>query len=284
MRIPALLLSSLFLLPAAPVLYAQDAGGQGDGVQIVASSDWDRVLALYKHSQGGAERFDGLRTISFDFTPAIVNEEGEEVKASMRHMTVLMRPDADEQEVRTVRIESEIAVPGSAEGETIKTVSLVTSQSVLVWAQGEDGEYTPVEARELKAAAVFDAKSIWAQLDLILYPDHPDLRCTFSGVMTRDSKRYAAVEAEFRPGRQVPEPARLYFSAVSSLVERIDVFDPKTHLRTGTTYLEEYKDHDGVKVPHYFRFIDRRARPLGSWRLDDLKLNPTLPDKAFTKP
>lgn len=284
MRIPALLFSSLILLPVATVSLAQDTGGKREDVQIVTSSDWDRVLALYKHSQGGAERFDGVRVVAFDFTPAIVNEEGVEEEAGTRHVVVLIRPDANEQEVRTMRIESEIPVPGGAEGETAKIVSLVTAQTVLVWSETAEGDYVPVDARELKAAAVFDAKGIWAQLDLLLYPDNQDLRCTFSGVMTRDAKRYAAVEAEFRPGRQVLEPARLYFSAVSSLVERIDVFDPKTHLRTATTYLEEYTDHDGVKVPHYLRFVDRRARPLGSWRLSNIELNPKLTEQVFTKP
>lgn len=285
MRIPALLLSALLLASAVPAALAQDGVDKRDDVKIQTSSDWERVLALYKHSQGGAERFDGLRTLSFDFTPSIVNEDGEEVASATRHVTYLIRPNEDDQEVRAMRIENEVPVPAEDGTESkIKTVSIVTSEWVKVWREASDGSYTEVEARELQAAAVFDAKGLWAQLDLILFPDTRDLRCTFSGVLTRDSKRYAAVEAEFRPGRQVPEPARLYFSAVSSLIERIDVFDPKTHLRTATTYLEEYKDHDGIKVPELLRLVDRRGRPLGAWRFANVKLNPDLSESVFEKP
>ena len=282
MRTPLILLSALLFATAVPAAVAQGQGGKKGDVEIVATSDWDRVVALYKHSQGGAERFDGLRTLSFDFTPAIYNEAGEEVPMTTRHITYLMRPDADEQEIRAMRIETEIAMPG--EDEAAKIVSIVTPESVTVWTEDGQGGYTEVEARELQAAAVFDAQGLWAQLDLLLYPDTRDLRCTVSGPMTRNSKRYMAVEAEFRPGRKVPEPARLYFSAVSSLIERVDVFDPKTRLRTATTYLEDYKDHDGIKFPHYLRFVDRAGKPLGSWRFADVEMNPKLPADNFKKP
>jgi len=284
MRIPALLFSALLLTSTAPATFAQDSGGKRDDVKVMTSSDWERVMALYKHSQGGAERFDGLKTLSFDFTPVIINEEGEEMPSATRHITYLMRPNADDQEVRSMRIETEVPIQGESGEEKIKTVSFVTALSVKVFTEDATGAYSEVEARELQAAAVFDAKGLWAQLDLILYPDSRDLRCTFSGVLTRDSKRYAAVEAEFRPGREVPEPARLYFSAVSSLVERIDVFDPKTHLRTGTTYLEQYKDHDGIKFPEQFRFVDRRGKALAFWRFANVKMNPVLPETQFQKP
>jgi hypothetical protein len=283
MRASAILLS-LLLASTAIAAPLQDKSGKRDDVKVMASSDWDRVIALYKHAQGGAERFDGLRSLSFDFTPALFDEEGNEVPMATRHISYLIRPNTDEQERRVMRSESEITVPGSGSDEKTKIISIVTASSVEVWTEDGEGGFVPVEAKELQALAVFDAKGLWAQLDLILYPDIADLRCSVTGVMTRDSKRYMGVEAEFRPGRQVPEPTRLYFSAVSSLIERIDVFDPKTHLRTATTYLEGYKDHDGIKFPGYLSMIDRRSNKLGTWRFDNVKMNPELPEGYFVKP
>lgn len=285
MRIPAIILSAALIVSTGVLVQAQDGQKPRKDVDIVASSDLTRLVMIHKQAQGGAERYDGVRTISFDYTPSRIDEKGEEVFANTRHIIVSVRVNDDDQELRTVRIESEIEVPGESEGTKVKIVSLVKADgSVQVWNEAVDGTYNVVETKELKRNAHFDAQSVFAQLDLLMVLDSKDLRCSFTGIFTRDSKRYAAVEAEFRPGRAVPEPSRLYFSSKTSLIERIDVFNAKTHLRQSSSYVENYKDHDGFKFPEKLRFVNRKGEPLGGWRMENVKLNPTLAENCFSKP
>ena len=278
-----LLRTSLLLLAAALPLAAQDpAGDQPEGPQVVASSDLDVVLSLYKVAHGGAERYDDLRTIAFDYTPSIFDPEGEELRAPVQRISVLFRPDLDEQEQRTVRLEQEVEL-GEGLG-TVKTVSIVTGNDIRVWTEAEDGSWSRSELAELERAAGFHATVLLTNLDLLYWTDSKEIRCRFGGVLRRDGRDYAAVEAEFKPERSVPEPARLYFSGVSSLIERIDAFDPKLRMRIGTVHVEGYEDHGGIKFPGLFRQVDRKGKPIGNWYLDEVSLNGEFEEAFWQKP
>lgn len=288
MRIPAIFLpAALFASLALSGPMASGQTGQSDrkDVDIVASSDLKLLFSIHKQSQGGAERYDGIRTITFDYTPSKFDEKGKEIMASTRRISMTVRVNADNQELRCVRIDSKIEVPGEAAGSMVNIVSLVTEDgAVKVWSQAEDGSYIPVEAKELKMNAQFDALSMFSQLDLFLFLDTPDIRCTFTGALTRDSKRYVAIETSFRPGRGVAEPSRLYFDSKSSLIERIDVFHPDSNMRLSTTLVEDYTDHKGFKFPGRLRTLNRKGTPVGGWRMENVELNPKLSETHFAKP
>ncbi|MDF1800211.1 MAG: hypothetical protein P1V81_13610 [Planctomycetota bacterium] len=283
MRLFALLLP-LFAL--VPLTAAQDGAGEKPQAEIVVSNDWEMILKIYKLSQGGEDRFEAVRTLSFDYTPSLFAQDGEEVKSVSQHVDILFRPDLDEQEQRTVRLETELMVKDEETGEDVptKVVSIVTGDQAKVWVEAADGTMTRSSAIELESTAAFHATALLSHLDLILWPDSPDIRCSFGGVLKRDGKQYATVEAEFKPGRKVPEPARLYFNGATSLIDRIDVFDPKLHMRMGTVHVEGYADHGGVKVPSLFRQLNRKGEPIGNWYLEDMSLNGEFEREYWAKP
>jgi hypothetical protein len=183
-----------------------------------------------------------------------------------------------------MRIETEMPVGTGEDARTVKLISLVTETSLEVFTEAEDGSYTKRESMEIKRAAALDAKVLWGQLDLLLYLDSRDLRCTYTGVMTRDKEKFVTAEAAFRPGRELAEPRRLYFDTTTALIERIDVFDAKSNMRLGTTMVGDYKDHEGIKFPELIEFTDRAGEVLGGWRFSAVKVNPEVADDTFLKP
>lgn len=278
---PLLLLLAALPLTAIAQDPPEDKGGDGSGPEVAASSELEVVLGLYKIAHGGKERFDGLRTMAFDYTPSVYDEEGNELMGVKRRVSILFRPDLDEQEQRTVRIEKDVVIEGE---DPAKTVAIVTGSGAKVWVEGADGELIRSEAQRFQNTASFHASALLNQLDLVYWLDGRDVRCRFGGVLKRDGKDYATIEAEFAPGRQVPEPTRLYISGTSSLIERVDVFDPKFHMRTSTAYLEEYADHGGIKFPGRVRQVDRRGRPVGNWYLEGVELNGEFEPEFWAKP
>ena len=181
-----------------------------------------------------------------------------------------------------VRMEGSYALSDGS--EPARVVGLVTGSDVQVWYEGADGELVSTDAQRIKNTVAFHATALLNQLDLVYWTDSKDIRCRFGGVLKRDGKDFATLEAEYSPSRSVPEPARLYFSGVTSLIERVDAFDPKLHMRIGTVYLEGYKDHDGIKFPSLLRQVDRRMRPIGNWYLSDVVLDGEYEADHWSKP
>lgn len=277
------LLPTLLLAAFATSPFAQDPDGQGGGVEIQTTTDWDQLLAIYKATQGGAERFDGVNYLAFDYEPYLLDEEGERVAQGSWHVETRFRDNADEQLQRVMRIETEVEVAGE-EGRTIRTVGIVREDGMEVYREATDGSYEQLSSREILQKHADIAKALWAQLDQILYLDSRDLRCRYTGIMTRNKEKYVTVESGFRPAREVPEPSRLYFDTTTALIERIDVFDPATNTRIGSKLLEGYQDYDGIKFPSEIRFVNRDMEELGGWVFTTFKVNPELEKETFLKP
>jgi hypothetical protein len=281
----AIFASTLLLAALASTPFAQDNPGQDSGLEIKTSTDMDQLFEIYKAAHGGAERFDGVNYLEFDFTPWFLDEQGERIALPTRHIQTRFRDNANEQLQRSMRIETAFELPG--ENDTVRkisVISVVTETDINIWRKEADGEFIKSESRELKLSAVQDAKVLFAQLDMLLYLDSRDLRCTYGGVLTRDKVSYATAEAAFRPEREVMEPVRLYFDLKTALIKRIDVFDPKTKMRVGSTLVDDYKDHEGLKFPESISFVDRSMESLAGWDFRDVKVNPELSPETFLKP
>lgn len=245
----------------------------------------DQLLEIYKAAHGGAERFDGVNYLEFDFTPWVLDEKGERIALPTRNVQTRFRDNADEQLQRSMRIETDFELPGDNDAvRKVQVVSIVTETAINIWRKEGEGEYIKSESRELMLSAVQDAKVLFAQLDMLLYLDSRDLRCTYGGLMTRDKVSYVTAEAAFRPAREVQEPVRLYFDLKTALIKRIDVFDPQTKMRVGSTLVEDYKDHEGLKFPESISFVSRSMETLGGWDFASVKVNPELSRETFLKP
>lgn len=282
-----ILLPTLLLAAFATSPFAQDPPkDEGPGFEIVTTSDWDQLLEIYKAAHGGAERYDGVDYLSFDWTVFYVDPEtGEEVPSNTRKVQMRFRDNPDQEQVRSLRIDETVQVVLDGETRDVELVTLLTELEMEVYRKtGEDSYQELTNSRDLLTSQAVDSKALFAQLDLLLFLDSRDLRAQYRGMMKRDGEQYIAVEAGFRPGREVPEPARLYFDTSTALIERIDIFDPKTKRRTGTTRLEGYKDHDGIKFPERFVAFDREQEKIGGWQITEFEINPETPEEVFLKP
>ena len=282
-----ILLPTLLLAAFATSPFAQDpVEDQQPEFELATSSDWDQLLEIYKAAHGGAERYDGVDYLSFDWTVFNVDPEtGEEVPSNTRKVQMRFRDDPDRELVRALRIDETVQVLLDGESRDVELVTLLTETELTVHRKLGEGEYQELtNSQDLLKSQEVDGKALFAQLDLLLFLDSRDLRGQYRGMMKRDGEQYIAVEASFRPGRAVPEPSRLYFDTSTALIERVDIFDPKTKRRTGTTRLEGYKDHDGVKFPERFVAFDREMEKLGGWQVANFEINAETPEEVFLKP
>jgi|FLOH01.1.fsa_nt_gi hypothetical protein len=227
--------------------------------------------------------------MSFDFTTSTFDGEGKELVADPQKVEIRFHNSAsiDQGEAgpskpvpRAVRVESQVDLGG----EKVALISVVTPGSVHVWVENAEGGFDETNARELRTNAANDANALLAHLDLILMPDSEELLFRFVGVRQRDDVKYAAVEAEFIPMRGVQQLYRNYFSPVTSLIERMDIYDPKSKRRVGCTRIGDYEDHGGIKFPRSFKSYDKNENPVGSWVLSSVKVNPELPATRFSAP
>lgn len=280
----------LFLLFAAPFASAQTPAGGGDKpAEIVVKSDWDRILGLYQQVHGGPERLAEMKLISFDFVPSIFDSEGKEVKSDAQKVEIRFfnTPSIDQGEAgpskpipRAVRVESQVLV----DEKKVKTISIVKPGSARVWIENEEGAFEETNIRELRLSAANDANALLSHLDLILMPDSEELLFRFVGLRKRDGANYAAVEAEFIPTRGVFQLYRNYHSSTTSLIERMDIYDPVTKKRIGCTRISGYEDHGGIKFPRVFKSYDRNEKPVGTWTLSEVQVNPELTSARFEAP
>ena len=72
----AIFVSTLLLAALASTPFAQDNPGQDSGLEIKTSTDMDQLFEIYKAAHCGAERFDGVNYLEFDFTPWFLDEQG----------------------------------------------------------------------------------------------------------------------------------------------------------------------------------------------------------------
>ena len=282
-----ILLPTVLLAAFATSPFAQDpAESEEPGFEIAASSDWDQLIGIYKAAHGGAERYDGVDYVSFDWTVFHVDPEtGEDVPSNTRRVQMRFRDIPDQELVRSLRIDETVQVRLDNELRDVVLVTLLTEESLKVFRKTGGDQYQELtNSKDLRLSQSVDSKALFAQLDLLLHLDSRDLRGQYRGLMKRNDKEYIAVETSFRPGREVPEPSRLYFDTSTALIERIDIFDPKTKRRTGTTLVEGYKDHDGIKFPERFVAHDREMKRLGGWQIANFEVNPETPQEVFLKP
>jgi hypothetical protein len=250
-------------------------------------------LPIYEAAHGGADRLENLTYWSCDFAPTAFDDEGVETALSVKKIEMRYHhiPPQDLGDMgvskhlpRAVRIESEIDISETETPDMVKMVSIVTPLSVKVWLENAKGGFDEVDVIQYLNFATLDASALLAHFDLILMPRSSDLRFRYAGVKTRDGVKYAAVDAEFAPGRSVPLLYRNYHSPETTLIERVDVFDPTTKQRLGCTRISDYEDHDGLKFPRSFLSVDRDEKPVGSWTLSNVKINPELTADRFLKP
>ena len=284
------ILLPLFGLVAAAQTPADD--GQAPASTTVATG-WERILPLYEAAHGGADRLDNLKFLSCDFAPSTFDKEGVETKLSVKKIEMryhhIAPKDLGEMGVskhlpRAVRIESEVDISETDKPDMVKMVSIVTPLGVKVWTENAEGGFDEVDLQQYLNFASLDASALLAHLDLILMPRSMDLRFKYSGVKTRDGVKYAAVDAEFAPSRSVPLLYRNYYSPETTLIERLDVFDPATKQRIGCTRIGDYEDHDGLKFPRSFKSVDRDEKPVGTWSFSNVKINPELAPERFLMP
>jgi hypothetical protein len=261
--------------------------------QIYVASDWDRILQIYQMVHGGSERMHEMKLFSFDFAPSSFNEEGVETvfdkrKVTIRFFNVVPVPQGEigpsEPIPRSVRIDSTIDLSEDGSGKKSKLISMVTPGSVHVWVENATGGFDETRAKELQVSAAKDANAILAHLDMILMPDSEELLFRYVGIRKRDGVDYAAVEAEFSPVRGVPQIYRNYLSPVTSLIERMDVYDPETKRRVGFTRISDYEDHGGIKFPRQFKSYNRDEKPVGTWTFTNVVMDPEVPETHFVKP
>ena len=285
-----LLLLPIFGLIAAAQTPA-DGGQQAPSIGV--STGWDRILPIYEAAHGGADRLENLTYLSCDFTPTTFDAEGVETKLSVKKIEMRYHhiPPQDLGDMgvskhlsRAVRVESEVDISETETPEMVKMVSIVTPQSVKVWTENATGGFDQVDLQQYLNFATLDASALLAHFDLILMPRSSDLRFQYSGVKTRDGVKYAAVDAEFAPSRSIPLLYRNYHSPDTSLIGRVDVFDPTTKRRLGCTRISDYEDHDGLKFPRSFKSVDRDEKPVGTWTFSNVKINPELAADRFLKP
>ncbi|MDG1500716.1 MAG: hypothetical protein P8N31_09880 [Planctomycetota bacterium] len=273
---------------------AQTPAGDGQNpANTTVATGWQRILPLYEAAHGGADRLDNLSFLSCDFTPSIFDKDGVETKLSVKKIEMRYHhiPPQDLGDMgvskhlpRAVRIESEIDISETETPEMVQMVSIVTPIAVKVWTENTEGGFDEVDSKQYLNFASLDASALLAHFDLILMPRSMDLRFKYSGVKTRDGVKYAAVDAEFAPSRSVPLLYRNYHSPETTLIERLDVFDPATKQRIGCTRISDYEDHDGLKFPRSFTSVDRDEKPVGSWSFTNVKINPELSPERFLKP
>jgi hypothetical protein len=279
---------------AAPSAPAQTPVGPDETpVEIVVTSDWDRILRLYQQVHGGPERLAELQYISFDFTPSVFDKEGKETVFPKKKVEIRFRNQLPydtgedgmtELLLRSVRVESEMDISDGKGEDKIKMITIVTPKSSKVWLANSSGGYDQNNAKELRLDASYDANAILAHLDMILMPESEELLFRYVGVRQRDGVKYAAVEAEFTPERGIRQLYRNYFSPVTSLIERMDIYDPETKRRMGFTRVTDYEDHGGIKFPRKFKTFDKKEKPIGTWTFSNVKVNPTFDPAHFEKP
>lgn len=262
LRIAALLAPLLATGVAAAPL--QDRGqDDGSGRELVAKTELDLLLAYYAKAQGGAATLEGIKNFTFDLTPVVL-VDGEEVEQPK------MRVEVDfAGSTRMVRLEEEV------EGKSIVKLSDGLSGG-RVWVDGQEREIP-----EMSDQALTDARILLVYLDLLYRPDSPELARRFNGIRKRDGVDYRAMHLEFHESRQIAENFRNYYHPETALVERIDVYDGVTLMRTRTVLVEGYENLGGIKFPTRLVFEDRDGKPQARWRLESAAINADLDPTRF---
>lgn len=264
--------------PAAPVqdpAPAPEGGDEDELPDVLVITDKDRLLSLYFGRHGGRDAIAGLERLSFDLSFRQFDPEtGEE---SPLEGVGPLHGDFDYgRRAKRMRLQSSTTVE-QAEVPVVQLSDCIGQAQVFV-----DGE--AVQEEEALLEALFVSKQVSSFLDLLYRPDQRGVLMRVEGVRRREGTEYLAAHIEFEPARQVYAAFRAFYSPETSLVERVDRFDPKTYRYVSTILLEDYIELGTLRFPTRWVFLGQNGQPERAWVLNNVTLNPEFPEGHFQAP
>ncbi len=280
----ALVALSVFVTPA----FAQEPpeGGAGGGQEkegeekkgnIRIRTPMERLFVAYGLCQGGRDRLNSLKTLSFRWLPHEISENGPRELSPLNVTVQLQGPE------RMVRLEED--VEGKHRTKLVNDLQNVAR----VWIDDEERRIP-----ELLAGAQTESRVLFLLMDLLYRPESPELRSEFDqrGELERDGRKCLVATYEFHPSRALNDTYRAFYDSETGLVGRIDVHDQSTttNKRTSSFLLTEYipvgdpNPRAAIKFPGRIEWQDREGRTLALWRFADVEVDADLPPGHFQGP